>query len=653
MKKIFKYAIIALMSVSAVSCDAIFDNMEGDLSKMSAEDMVSSEAGMLRILANLYGNMPMSAFSTSDRDTFYANSSRSNSSYGNGGVSGWWSYSQMRSINKFIESLDAAAEKGIITEQTKDKFMGEAMTIRAYCYFGGVRTMGGMPIVEKTLDDQYGVNDNEGLYYERSTEKETWDWVIEQLGKAADLLPETQAQAMRINKYAALALQARVALWAASESKYWNRTSIANEGYEAYSLKLQYMESNYANEYYKKAIEAAGKVINSGKYSLYGGATKSASAAETALQDLFQKWQPSEGILGRSYDSGASTSGNGVETLNGAWSTHQVTKGYLSGTYSVTANYADEFDEYAADGSSIRRKVVTNVNGDEDTYFTSAPEKNFKGSMAANYVHYPTVSGPFENKDARFKAWINYPGTVFRGVTINVQGGMIYPDGTAAIYPLENEPYEYQGTTYYPFGGQAGDCSSFYMLPGDINGHNRTEYSFTIRKFLDPANFNQYTQSPWYDLRYAEVLLTYAEAVAESGQGDAALAKQCLNDVRHRAAFTDDIDLTVENVLHEWKVEFAFENKWQHVLFRRRAFYQGGETVYDGEGATPVKLTLIPVLDLSGKEPGYIFLRSVPMFADPDKHYNFNPSVKVTSYYSSMSNYVNNHIVDNNRKPNN
>ena len=43
---------------------------------------------------------------------------------------------------------------------------------------------------------------------------------------------------------------------------------------------------------------------------------------------------------------------------------------------------------------------------------------------------------------------------------------------------------------------------------------------------MDPNSFQLYNKSFWYDIRYAEILLSYAEAVAESGQGDKAKAKQ-------------------------------------------------------------------------------------------------------------------------------
>ena len=65
----------------------------------------------------------------------------------------------------------------------------------------------------------------------------------------------------------------------------------------------------------------------------------------------------------------------------------------------------------------------------------------------------------------------------------------------------------------------------------------------------------------YIDMRLSEIYLNYAEAVVEngSGKGDAALAKKYMNALRKRAAHTDEIPLTLENVLKERRIELAFE----------------------------------------------------------------------------------------------
>ena len=154
MKRIFKYIALSVLCAGAVcSCDKYFDTMEGDLSKVDANSMVATQAGLQSLLANLYSGLGL-GFSTGDQGQLFANGSRSTPGYGST-TSSFWNYGTIRSINKFLEALDAAQEKGIIDEATKNAFRGEGMFLRAYCYFLQVRVYGGIPIVDHSLDEEY------------------------------------------------------------------------------------------------------------------------------------------------------------------------------------------------------------------------------------------------------------------------------------------------------------------------------------------------------------------------------------------------------------------------------------------------------------------------------------------------------------------
>lgn len=662
MKKVFKYiALAAVSAMTLVSCDAFFDSLEGDMSKVTDDQVFSSKVGINRLLANLYSSIPMSAFSAGDKNTWYANASRSGLGYSASAGATFWNYTTIRSINKFIEALPKGVENAVISEEEMKNYKGEALFIRAVCYFNSVKVYGGIPIVTESLDDKYDMNENDPskLYFPRLTERESWDWVIAQLGEAAELLPEKSTSDMRVNKYTAYAMQARAALWAASVSKYWKKAELNSE-YEAVQKKLSYMDAEWANDYYDKCIKAAEKVMKSGKYKLYGydgTSTPTPADAQKNLEDLFQSFKAEEGLLARSYVSGSSTTGNGLEAKNGGdWGApHQVTQGYLGGTYSITLNYAEEFDNYGEGNSHVSGAIKTGTNG-EIFLFNGA--KSLDPSTLGEYKRYDNVYDPFVNKDARFKAWIIYPGCTFRQTFIHMQGGMIMPTGVPNIYPEKNEKVEFLGQNYYPYGGQAEQNSAFYKLPGDVNSHNRTDYCFMVKKYLDPLAFNEYSQSPWYDLRYAEVLLAYAEAYAESGIGDATVAKKALNDIRHRAGFADEVEPTLENILHEYKVEFAFENKWQQILWRRRAYKIQNTTTppagfqdLEGEYKYSNKPTLVPVVDLSGDKAQYIFLRTVSVFHEPSRNPG-NPGISnVETYYTGIPNRINNHLINNNQKP--
>ena len=655
MKKIFAYILIAGLSFGFVSCDKFFDDMEGDLSKVAADDLLSSDNGILALLANLYSNLPGVQMTDSDKYQMFGNGARDVPDYKSTTAS-FWNYTNIRAVNKFIDAIADAQKRGVIDEAAEKAYRGEALFIRACYYFASVRTYGGIPIVDKVLDDEYTPGgENLGLYFPRKTEKESWDWVLDQFDKAIDLLPASQgSKSLRANKYTAYAMKARAALWAASESKYWDRAPI-NSSYVAVQKKLTYMEKSYANAYYQQAIDAADAVIKSGVYSLYGGVPRDITSAISSLNDLFQEYRFEEGIFGRSYKTGDSETTNGTDK----WVPNQFAVGYTgtgAANYAATLNLADEYDYY--DGADSRNhlsgKIKTLVSGDENAYMTN-PQSEMTAAKVADYMHYNSVQEPFLLKDARFQAWVMYPGCTFRGITVYMEGGMVKPDGSVSVYPNSNASgdgnigVEKNGVVYYPFGGAGSNNSAFMGLLTDKNSNNRNSYCFSPRKFLDQNSANQYVQSPYYDIRYAEVLLTYAEAVAESGLGDATLAKKYLNDIRHRAGFKDDVALTVDNVLHEWKVEFAFENKWSNVLYRRRGFYNPNNASNQEEGTLGRKLTLIPMVDLSGAKAQWIFLRAIPVTATSAYGYSGTLTFNAEKYYNSIPNYVNNHIEDNNK----
>jgi starch-binding outer membrane protein, SusD/RagB family len=67
----------------------------------------------------------------------------------------------------------------------------------------------------------------------------------------------------------------------------------------------------------------------------------------------------------------------------------------------------------------------------------------------------------------------------------------------------------------------------------------------------------------WKEIRYADVLLMYAEAAIESGT-DFATAKEYINSIRHRAsASLPEVEATREALRHERRVELAMEgHRW-------------------------------------------------------------------------------------------
>ena len=650
MKKFFTYILAASIVLGLASCDKIFDSLEGDLSKMSAEDMTATQAGLDRLMSTLYQSIPMGAFAELDKNTPNANDGNSSNNSYTGGVytSSVWNYVYVRDINFFIQSIEEAKEKGIISEATYNEYLGEAKFIRAYYYFTNVRYYGGVPIVTEPMEKYFDGGENAGLYVERSTEKATWDFVLKELDEAAGLLPETRSTgAYRATKWAAYGLKSRAALWAASVSKYWNRAPIDATGHEAVSKELTFMKADYAADYYKQSIAASEAIINSNQFKLYGAEPASVEAAVKNLEDLFQSRKNEEFIFGRSYQNGVATNTNGIDLKNSPNQVHGSGTGvWRFGCYGVTLDFVDEFDNYGPGFSGVDGTIATRTDGKEDVYFALPSQETGKSAIkAADFVKYDSPADAFKDKDARFLAYVIYPSCTFRNTEIIIQGGIWKSDGSLLIYDDSNPGEFVGGKMYYGYGAINETYYSGFYYRGHTNDGSWYTTGFGLRKFLDPAKSVSESQNPWYDIRYTEILLNYCEAQVELNGTNAGQSKAYLNAIRRRANFRDERDATLENVLHERRVELAFEDDYGSTLWRRRAYFNRERDLgSDPNGGR--KHALIPIVDLHDGEPHYIFVRANTFDWDTDRRpatADFNN----LSYYGYIANYTVDKIVRN------
>ena len=621
-----------------ISCEGLFNNLEGDLTKLSGEDLASSEAGLTRMMAALYSSIPMGAFSTSEHNTDNAVATQG-STMGLSGTS-FWNYTTMRDVNNLLKITKEAYENGTISETLYKIYEGEARFVRAYYYFGMVKQYGGVPIITEPLDDKYDGDKNEGLYIPRSTEKETWDFVLSELDAAAELLPEARTDgAYRANKWAALGLKSRVALYAASVSRYWKNAPIPS--CEPVDKKLTYMEESYANDYYTQCINASEAIINSGKFSLYNENPKSVDDAVNALTELFLSRQECEWIFGRSYN-GAADSSNGFDVPNSPMQVKRTGQVWKWGCYSISSDIVDLYDNYTASYGRTDGTIKTRTDGNETSWVPTV----YTDASAAediDYVKYAKPIDAFANKDARFQAWVIYPGVNFRGVDIVIQGGIwdskdgLQICGTAGNYVTAG------GQKYFMYGAESSDNYSAFDGRGRTNDGSWYTTGFGIRKFLDTKEAVQYSKNPWYDIRYTEILLNYCEAIVERDGADAGKSNQYLNAIRKRAYFQDNVSATLDNVLKERRLELAFEEDRSMTMHRRREHYRVG--IGKDESVTR-RHALIPVCDVRSGKAEYVFVRA-NMFADDYDKMPAAPTVQTENYYGRINNYDANRIVPN------
>ena len=654
MKRILYYIIAAITVLSFSSCDKLFDSLEGDLSKMYADDLLATEAGIDRLLAALYAQVPMSPFAEAEKNTPHAAETSGDTAY-SGGVGGSFSggltgsFQVIRDMNKFIQDIGTAKEKGTISAESYNMYLGEAKFIRAYYYFGGVRRQGGLPIVTEPLDDKFEGDDSEnlGLYVKRSTEVDTWKWILSELDEAASLLPdEHPGGTYRATKWAALGLKSRAALWAASLCKYWDQAAISND-YKAVAQKLAYMDKADAKFFYDQCISASEQIINSKKFSLYGAEPGSVDEAVKNYTELFQSRHPEEFIYGRSYNNGVSTNSNAIDLKNSPNQIHGSGTGvWKFGCYGVTLDMVDLYDYYDANFGGVDGTIKTRKSG--ESYFAQAHNPVGNAAVKAagsDFVVYDDITGPFVNKDARFLASVIYPGINFRGVDIIIQAGMWQPDGTLYVLNDVNPSISVGGTTYYGYGASSESYYSGFYKRGNTNDGSWYTTGFGLRKFLNPNQPVSESQNPWYDIRYTEVLLNYCEAQVEQYGTNAGKSKDYLNQIRRRAYFQDKRDATVQSVLHEREVELAFEDDYPRTLYRRRAFFNEARDLASNPNGGR-KHALLPILDLRDGTPKYIFLRTNWFSHDTDRRvglFSYNPM----SYYDGVPNYTKNDITPN------
>lgn len=652
------FSLCALMGLSG--CNAFLE-LE-PLDKVSPEQLLETEGGVKALLANIYTMIPMEDFNyrpnagfnqrgydgvneTTNLAFLTDEATRSDGGVGIGYEGfNYWPYGDIRQVNIFMQNVEKAKEAGTISVADADRMTGEAHFARAYMYYGLVKRYGGVPLIDKVQDDDYANGGPGAVAVPRSTELDTWKFVLNECTLAAATLPDATSGSdlYRVTKWAAYALKSRVALHAASVAKYWNLAPLAGE---AVTQKLVGgMTSADADAFYKECIEASKFLIeNSGK-SLYKPAPATVKEAASNFQALFLNDQNEEIIFSKAYLNGTTNTnqGHSYAQFN---ILPQVNPGALKyGRFNPMLEIVDLFEDYTDDGTGKSAKIVTRTDGNEDAYIPNFHNMNnasvVNTLMSVPFVKYNDLYEPFANKDARLLASVVVPGSSYAGTEIIIQGGFIKDNNSYVAY--SNESTQKNGTTYYALGAEGETMFSGFNNVNSGEDANWTATGFGVRKYMpegesmSPDRLSSTTS--YIDMRLAEVYLNYAEAVVENGSGfgDKELAENYLNALRRRAGHTDRISLTLENVLKERRVEMAFEGKRFWDMNRRREFH----TEFSNNR---IRKALVPMLDLRGAEPKYVFAR-VNYFGDETRG---GRTFQNINYYRGIPNIATNGLVQN------
>lgn len=613
-----KYAAWVLVVLLTFSCNDDFLNVS-PTDKITGDALFASQEGIDAYLANLYRQIPIEDFNTTTgafnwspgdannagaypiifSDDAIGSEHQGITASGGSDYSFWTNrYVFNKEINLFKDVIQSLTS---VDEDVKRNLMGQAYFMRAYNYYFLAKVYGGVAIIPESQD----ITDIEGLYVQRSTEEATWDYVMAACDSAAMFLDEEPDPARRkATRTVALALKSRAALHAASVAKYWDRYEFTGD---AVDQGLVGMPASAADKYYQQCIDAAEEVIKSGYYSLYQANPANPDQAAENYRAMFE--DPNIALEEAILIKGFNEIGSGYGSNQDNWGNPNQTRGAWPhpGRFNPSLDLIDVYESYDNPGKSS--PIVTTTDGITNDY------SGYNASR--QYLQFDDPQDIFAGKDARMFGTVIVPNSLWKDTQIIIQGGYIQPDGTPVI--LADESIEVDGKMYYTYGASDPALYSGFST----FGANMTRTGFGFKKFLSTSYVPRlgwnFSTTDWIDFRLAEVILNYAEAVVESGFGDAPLAAEGVNSLRMRAAHTTTIPLTLDNVLRERRVELVFENFRYWDLLRRREFHE----IFTQRQ----RKALIPILDLRTMK--YIFVRANTPRTSPQ---TFNP----TWYYKGI-----------------
>lgn len=286
------------------------------------------------------------------------------------GTGGGWSFTALRHINYMLTNLYRCED-----ENVRRHYEGIGRFFRAWFYFSKLQRFGEVPFYDQVLNS----DDEEMLCKPRDSR----DFIIARINNDLDTavlyLPEFEESNRIVNRYAALALQARANLYEGTFRKYHNGRP---------ELKGQVLEYK---PLLQKAADAAQAIMASKKYAVY-------SDGDKPYYDLFVKNDPSgkEYILNRSYAVTTHEASNYalVSSKGAAGATRTLALAYLmkDGTrFTDIKGYETKYakDEYANRDPRMAQTLLTS----SFTYSDGTIAKFNKGVTLTGYPIVKYVEG--------------------------------------------------------------------------------------------------------------------------------------------------------------------------------------------------------------------------------------------------------------------
>ena len=501
-KNIYKIIAVSLLLATTTACEKTFDELASNPNQQDVNGFYNTPQNINKGVIGIYAYITTPrAMGTAGRLQINRGDESSDcSDYGEPGQysanlsSSWYTIVQPYALfytaaSQACQMIEAIPNVNFTNQQLKNAYLGEAYFLRAYTHwflFLNFRNIPLMKELPKSAKD----------YKPQATPEEAWDFIISDLKRAKELLPEkgfwTGESIGRVTKGSAIALLGKAYLYRSGIERYYG---------------------NSTTTYYNEAAAEFNELILSGKYRLVADYNDNFKVATENTDESIFELQFLGDVTNTGFNPGLSNSG--------VW---RDPRGYLPPTNKNASSsvihdwvYNTFVNSKDASGHTDPRMFGTLIFDD------TKPEINARTGDEVRI---------FDNKTFR-----EYYGAKGFGVA----------KAQANKYKAAcRKGIDWTLSTRNP-------GNNFYMWNGRSNGLNQIE------------------------IRYADVLLMYAEAVVNGGTQGSLSALDAVNQVRARVGMPAVASVDMNVIERERILELTQEGhrffdllRWGKVVQRFR-----------------------------------------------------------------------------------